>query len=76
MEQLAGPVIIARALRLLDAQRRASKNYYTTHQADVKQRCHEYWTKHKDDINARRRARYQEQKKPANIDGHPALPLS
>ena len=74
--ELAGPVITARALRLLAAQQRASKNYYAKHQEVVKQRCHEYWTKHKDDINARRRARYQELKPKAPIDGHPTLPLS
>lgn len=49
---------VARALKLLETQRKASQAYYARHREEVKARSVSYWGKHKEDINARRRDRY------------------
>jgi hypothetical protein len=49
---------IARALKLLETQKKASKAYYLRHKEVVKAKSVAYWEEHREDINTRRRARY------------------
>ena len=49
---------VARALRLLEYQRVASRNYYQRNKDAIKARSVVYWQQHRDGINARRRQRY------------------
>jgi hypothetical protein len=50
---------IARALRLLAAQKAASKRYYETNREAINERSKTYWEAHRENINARRRERYE-----------------
>ena len=49
---------IQRALRLVESQRRASRNYYMRHKEEIKQKSVAYWEAHKTAINERRRKKY------------------
>jgi hypothetical protein len=53
---------IARALRLLESQRQAARAYYARNRDAIKARTARYWDVHRDQLNARRRQRYEEQK--------------
>ena len=52
--------VIQRALKLLECQRRASRNYYAKNKDAIKAKSVTYWENHREAINARRRLRYQE----------------
>ena len=56
----ASNVVIQRALKLLECQRRASRNYYAKNRDVIKAKSVTYWENHREAINARRRLRYQE----------------
>jgi len=43
---------VARALRLLATQQKASRNYYERHRERIRQRSAAYWEQHKDALNA------------------------
>ncbi len=49
---------IDRALRLLEYQRRASRNYYDRNKETIKARSVAYWELNREAINERRRQRY------------------
>lgn len=55
---MENPATIARALRLLESQRRASHNYYERNKERIKEKSISYWKTHKNTINERRRAAY------------------
>jgi len=49
---------IARALRLLESQKRASHGYYERNKNVIKAKSLEYWKEHREAINLRRRELY------------------
>ena len=51
---------IARALRLLEYQRQASRNYYERNKEAIKARSTLYWAQNREAVNERRRLRYQQ----------------
>jgi hypothetical protein len=50
---------VKRALRLLEYQQRASRNYYARNKAAIKAKSTEYWERNREAINQRRRERYR-----------------
>ncbi len=62
---------IARALRLLATQQKASRNYYERNKDRIRQRSADYWREHKDELNAARRERAR-QKREAGQEAVPA----
>lgn len=56
---------VARALRLLESQRRASQSYYLRNKEAIKEKSLNYWKEHKDAINTRRRLVYAQHHAPA-----------
>jgi len=56
---------IDRALRLLEYQRRASRNYYDRNKEVIKARSVAYWEQNREAINERRRQRYQQRQQRA-----------
>lgn len=59
MDTQADAQTIARALKLLASQKRASQKYYEAHKETIKERSVKYWEQHREAINARRRQRYE-----------------
>jgi hypothetical protein len=59
MEQVPDERTVARALRLLRCQQRASRRYYESHKEAIKERSSQYWEQNREAINARRRERYE-----------------
>jgi hypothetical protein len=57
-QPLVAQETINRALRLLEYQRRASRNYYDRNKEAIKARSVAYWEQNRDAINERRRQRY------------------
>jgi hypothetical protein len=53
---------ITRALRLLENQRKAARAYYLRNRDTIKARTARYWEEHREELNQRRRQRYEEQK--------------
>jgi len=51
---------VARALRLLESQRRASQSYYMRNKDAIKEKSLNYWKEHREAINIRRRQLYAE----------------
>jgi hypothetical protein len=67
---------VARALRLLESQRRASQSYYLRNKEVIKEKSLNYWKEHKDAINTRRRLVYARHHTPAQLEAQPeAQPL-
>jgi hypothetical protein len=52
-------IVIQRALKLLESQRRASKKYYVNNKDAIKAKSVAYWETHREAINEKRRIRYQ-----------------
>jgi hypothetical protein len=59
MEPQPDAKTVARALKLLASQKRASQKYYEAHKETIKERSVKYWEEHREAINARRRERYE-----------------
>lgn len=53
---------VQRALRLLANQQRAARAYYLRNREAIKARTAQYWKDHRDELNERRRQRYEEQR--------------
>ena len=49
---------VQRAMRLLQAQRKASKSYYERHKEEIKLKSLTYWQLNRQVINDKRRQRY------------------
>ena len=68
---------IARALRLLESQKRASHTYYERNKDVIKAKSLEYWKEHREAINLRRRELYAmthpklAQQAPIDVKGSP-----
>ena len=59
---------IARALRLLESQRRASQSYYLRNKDAIKEKSLNYWKVHREAINTRRRQLYAEHHPPHQLE--------
>lgn len=57
---------IHKALKLLEAQRRASKKYYANNKDAIKAKSVAYWTAHREEINEKRRQRYKKAQEEKN----------
>ena len=53
---------IARALKLLESHKKASRKYYEANSESIRQKAKAYWENNRDAINQRRRERYQAKK--------------
>ena len=64
------PTTIARALRLLESQKRASKSYYLRNKEAIKEKSLNYWRDNRDAINEKRRLAYavNNAKPPLKVD--------
>lgn len=58
---------ISRALRLLANQRKATRAYYERNKEAIKARTIQYWKDHREELNERRRLRYEQRKQGAHV---------